>query len=310
MITIKKLSIAILFISSFSLSATAYSAAEGANKLRLQTGFSKRTGETAFSYLVSWRKGEEAIKDINGLAFINGTDTPSPMTDDEVAYKISKALNAAVVTRTPLDRGAIAKNNKSEVVVANKAGFELTRITVRDYSNQELKYSIPGKSFQAASTGIAIDVVYSAAVEYIAGFSTAVKQETAGGFVSVTIDNESPLIIKTDGKTAKEIEQELADALGAKASFSSSPIYPNFVQIRSKNYKSFDGGEVQIPSLNARLITIDVNDSGLGVLTKFVFTSVKQPVQIASKVPYIIGLLVAGIFGYLYLQKKKPVVSA
>jgi len=308
MISIKKLSIAILFISTFTLSGTIYSATEGTNQLRLQTGTSKRSGETAFSYLVSWRKGDEALRDINGLTFINGTDTPSPTSDIEVAYKIRKAINAAVVTRTPLDRGAIAKNNKSEVTVSNKSGFELTRITVRDYSNQELKYSIPDKSFKAASTDIAIDIVYSAAVEYIAGFSTAVKQETAGGFVSVTIDNNSPIIIKTGGKTIKEIESELADALGSKASFSSTPIYPNFVQIRSKNYKSFDGGEVQIPSLNARSITIDINDSGLGVLTKFIFTSVKQPINIINKVPYIIVFLLLGIFGYSLLRKKKSVV--
>ena len=308
MISIKKLSIAILFISTFTLSGTIYSATEGTNQLSLQTGTSKRSGETAFSYLVSWRKGDEALRDINGLTFINGTDTPSPTSDIEVAYKIRKAINAAVVTRTPLDRGAIAKNNKSEVTVSNKSGFELTRITVRDYSNQELKYSIPDKSFKTASTDIAIDIVYSAAVEYIAGFSTAVKQETAGGFVSVTIDNNSPIIIKTDGKTTKEIESELADALGSKASFSSTPIYPNFVQIRSKNYKSFDGGEVQIPSLNARSITIDINDSGLGVLTKFIFTSVKQPVNIINKVPYIIVFLLLGIFGYSLLRKKNSVV--
>lgn len=309
MITKNKLSVAMLFILTFSLSGTVYSAPAGTNQLRLQTGFSKRTGETAFSYLVSWRKGEEPLRDINGLMFVNGTSTVSPTTDVEVAYKITKALNAAVVTRTPLDRGAVAKNNKSEVIVSNKEGFELTRISTRDYSNQELKYSIPGKSFQAASTGIAIDIVYSAAVEYIAGFSTAVKQETAGGFVSVSIDNNAPIKITTDGKTTKEIESELADALGSGASFSSAAIYPNFVQIRSKNYKSFDGGEVQIPSLNARSITIDVNDSGLGVLTKFVFTSVKQPVNVMNKVPYMIGLLLAGIFGYSLWKKKKSVVT-
>ncbi|TXL13439.1 hypothetical protein BMR04_14340 [Methylococcaceae bacterium HT3] len=307
--TIKKLGIAMLFILMFSVSGGAYSAPAGTNQLRLQTGFSKRTGETAFSYLVTWRKGED-LKDINGLMFVNGTETISPTTDAEVAYKITKALNAAVVTRTPLDRGAVAKNNKSEVIVSNKDGFELTRITTRDYSNQELKYSIPDKSFKAAATGIAIDIVYSAAVEYIPGFSTAVKKETAGGFVSVTIDNNSPIKITTAGKTTREIESELADAIGSDASFSSMPIYPNFVQIRSKNYKSFDGGEIQIPSLNAKSITIDVNDSGLGVLTKFVFTSVKQPVQIISKVPYIIALLLAGIFGYVFWKKKQSVVTS
>ncbi len=309
MITIKKLSLALFFISTLTSAGVVYSAIEGTNQLRMQTGVSKRTGETAFSYLVSWRKGDEQLRDINGLMFVNGTSTPSPSSDVDIAYKITKALNAAVVTRTPLDRGAIAKNKKSEVIVSNKAGFELTRITTRDYSNQALKYSIPDKSFKAASTGIAIDIVYSAAVEYIAGFSTAVKQETAGGYVSISIDNNAPIKIITDSKTTKEIEKELVNALGSIASYSSTPIYPNFVQIRSKNYKTFDGGEIQIPFLGARSITIDVNDSGLGVLTKFVFTSVKQPVNVMNKVPYIIGLLLAGGFGYLFWKQKKSVVS-
>lgn len=299
-----------LFISVFSVSGAVCASAEGTNQLRLKTSFSKRTGETAFSYLVTWRKGDEPSRDINGLMFVDGTSMKSPTTDTEVAYKISKALNAAIVTRTPLDRGAVAKTNKAEMTVSNQEGFELSRISTRDYSNQELSYSIPNKSFKAAETAIAIDIVYSAAVEYIAGFSTAVKQETAGGFVTVTIDDNSPIQIRTDGKTTKEIEKELADALGNGASYSSMPIYPNFIQIRSKNYKPFDGGEVQIPALNAKSITVDINDSGLGVLTKFEFTSVKQPVHIVSKIPYIIAVLFVGAFGYIYLKKKKPVVSA
>ncbi len=300
----KNINSILILLFTFTLSGVANSAVEGANQLRLKTGLSTRTGETAFSYLVTWRKGDEALKDINGLIFVNGTKTRAPSTAKEIAYNITKAINAAVVTRTPLDRGAIAKNNKDEVIVNNKTGFELTRITVRDYSNQALSYSIPHKSFNTAKIGIAIDIVYSAAVEYIAGFSTAVKQETAGGYVSVKIDDNAPVKIITNGKTIEAIEAELAEALGAVADFSSTPIYPNFVQIRSKNYKSFDGGEVQLPSLNARSITIDIHDSGLGVLTKFVFGSVKQPVNLVSKVPYLIGILLASIIGFVLWKKK------
>jgi len=300
----KNINSILILLFTFTLSGVANSAVEGANQLRLKTGLSTRTGETAFSYLVTWRKGDEALKDINGLIFVNGTKTRAPSTAKEIAYNITKAINAAVVTRTPLDRGAIAKNNKDEVIVNNKTGFELTRITVRDYSNQALSYSIPHKSFNTAKIGIAIDIVYSAAVEYIAGFSTAVKQETAGGYVSVKIDDNAPVKIITNGKTIEAIEAELAEALGAVADFSSTPIYPNFVQIRSKNYKSFDGGEVQLPSLNARSITIDIHDSGLGVLTKFVFGGVKQPVNLVSKVPYLIGILLASIIGFVLWKKK------
>ncbi len=301
----KQLGLTMLFIFTFALSSIVHSAPADRNQLLLKTGISKRTGETAFSYLLSWRKDDASLREINGLTFINGTDTPSPTTDTEVAHKISKAINAAIVYQSPHDRGAIAKSNKSEVLVSNKSGFDLTKITVRDYSNQQLQYSIPEKSFKMASTDIAIDIVYSAAVEYIAGFSTGIKQETAGGFVTVTIDNNSPIKIKTDGKSNKQIEKELAKAIGSKASFSSTPLYPNFVQLRSKNYKSFDGGEVQIPALNAKSITIDINDSGLGVLTKFNFTNVKQAANVISKVPYIIAILLVSIFCYLFLYKKK-----
>jgi len=300
----KNINSILILLFTFTLSAVVNAAEEGTNQLRLKTGLPTRTGETAFSYLVTWRKGDEALKDINGLIFVNGTETRAPSTAKEVAYNITKAINAAVVTRTPLDRGAIANNNNDEVIVNNKTGFELTRITVRDYSNQALSYSIPHKSFNTAKIGIAIDIVYSAAVEYIAGFSTAVKQETADGYVSVRIDNNAPIKIITNGKTTEAIEAELAKALGAVADFSSTSIYPNFVQIRSKNYKSFDGGEVQIPSLNARSITIDIHDSGLGVLTKFVFGSVKQPVNLVNKVPYLIGILLAGIVGFVLWKKK------
>ncbi len=301
---IKQLGLSIVFIVTFTLSGVVYSAPAGENQLRLFTGLSKRTGETAFSYLVSWQKEGAMQRQINGLTFINGSSSRSPTSAVEVAHKITKAINAAVIYQSPRDRGAIAKNNKSEVIVSNHSGFDLTQITVRDYSNQALQYSIPEKSFKAAATDIAIDIVYSAAVEYIAGFSTGVKQKTAGGFVTVTIDNNLPIKIKTDGKSIKQIETELADAIGTNAHFSSTPVYPNFVQLRSKNYKSFDGGEVQLPALNARSIIVDVNDSGLGVLTKFHFTGVKQSADVVNNIPYIIGFLFAGIFGYLFFYKK------
>jgi len=291
---------AVLF-STLSLSSSLYAANN--TQLRIQTSESKRLGETAFSTLVSWRKGDESVKDINGLTFVNGTDTTAPFSASDIAENMAKSLNAAIVVRTPLDRGAVAEQQQSELLIRNQAGFDLTRITTRDYSNQRLTYSIPQQSFQQAETGLAIDIVYSAAVEYIAGFSTAVKQETAGGFVTVTIDSQAPIKIKTDGKTIREIETELADALGDKASFSMLPIYPNFVQKRSKNYKAFDGGEVQLPNLNARSISIDIHDSGLGVLTKFVFNEVEQPLGLLSKLPYLIGLFAVGLLAYVSRKK-------
>ena len=302
----------LLFIFTVTLSGIASALPANQNQLRLQTGTPKRTGETAFSYLVSWRRGDSSPHRANGLTFINGSDSNKPTSDVEVARKITNSLNAGVAIESPHDRGATAKKtkDKAEVLVSNKAGFDLTHITVRDYTNQKLRYNIPDKSFKVASVGVAIDLVYSAAVEYVDGFSTGIKQEAAGGLVTVIIDNNLPIEIKTDGKSTRQLEDELAQALGSSAHFSSTPIYPNFVELRSKNFKPFDGGEVQLPDLNAKSITIDINDSGLGVLTKFDFPDVNKPADVVGKMPYIIGFLGAGILGFVfYSSKKKTVVE-
>lgn len=302
---IKKINGIVFFISLFAASNAVLASPENTQQLEVQTSKSKRTGETALSYLVTWRKGESRLYNANGLTFISGTEMAEPTSSSDVAYKLTKALNGAIDHDSPHLRGATAKNNQSTLTVSNRAGFDLTRITVRDYSNQELEYSLGGKGFDAAAVDIAIDVVYSAAVEYMAGFSKGIKNEANGGFISVTVDSNAAIKITTNGKTNAKIEKELASAIGAKAQFSSSPIFPNFEQIRSKNYKSFDGGETQISGLKARRLVIDVNDSGLGVLTKFDFTNVEKPVDMVNNLPYIIGLLLASIFGYLFFTARK-----
>ena len=279
------------------------------NQLLLQTGISKRVEETAFSYSVSWKKNDDDPRRSNGLTFINGTDSNSPHSAIDIAKKITKAINAGVIIESPHDRGATAKQtpNKPELLVGNQAGFDLTHITVRDYTNQELYYSVPNNSFKSASMVVAIDFVYSAAVEYVKGFSSNIKQQTMGGFVTVTIDDNSAIKITTTGKSNRDIEKELALAIGSGASFSSTPIYPNFTVLRSKNYKSFDGGEVQLPALNARSIRIDVNDAGLGVLTKFKFVNTNKKTESTSQLPYIIALIIIAFVAYLFYGRQKNV---
>lgn len=298
--------LAIFITLSLTLPGITWALPAKQNQLQIQTGTSKRSGETAFSTLVSWRKGDANAHRANGLIFINGFKTKKPTSEVEVARKIARGLNASINYEAPVDRGAIAKStkDKAEYSVSNKAGFALTHITVRDYSNQQLHYSIPGKSFSAASVDMAIDLVYSAAVEYVEGFSAIGKKQTAGGVITVVIDNNPPIQIKTDGKSTDQIEKELSQALGSKAQFSSSPIYPNFVELNSRNYKEFDGGEVQLPNLNAKSITIDINDSGLGVLTKFHYPDVNKPTDVASNAPYIFGFLIAGVLAFIFYTTK------
>jgi len=298
--------LAILFSLSMTLPNLCSALPAGQNQLRLQTGTPKRSGETALSYMVTWRKGDSNLHRANGLTFINGSDTKKPTSDIEVARKITSSVNAGIDYDAPNERGAIAKNSNgtTEILVSNRNGFDLAHITTRDYSNQELRYDIPGKSFNAASVIVAIDFVYSAAVEYVDGFSSGIEQKTAGGFVKVTIDKNAPIEIKTDGKSTRQIEKELVQAIGSEATFSSTPIYPNFVERKSRNYKPFDGGEVQLPSLNAKSIIIDINDSGLGVLTKFKFPDANKPTDVAGNIFYIIGFLIVGVLGFIFYTHK------
>ncbi len=309
-ITKKIVHFVMLSVLSVILSSTVSALPANQNQLSLKMGIPKRNGETAFSTMVTWRKNGENLHRTNGLVFIDGVDTKKPTSDVEIVRKIKKAINAGVAIQSPHDRGAIAKSgkDKAEILVSNKAGFNLAHVTVRDYTNQELQYSIPGKSFKSVSVRVAIDFVYSSAVEYVDGFSSGIEQKTAGGFIKVTFDNNAPIEIKTDGKSAREIEKELAKAIGANAQFSTTPLYPNFVELRSKNYKSFDGGEVQLSGLNSKSITIDVNDSGLGVLTKFNFPDEDKPADIVGNVQYIAGFFIACVLGCLfYMSKKKNV---
>ncbi len=307
LININTLGSTILLTLAIILPSAVSALPEDHNQLRLVTGTPKKMSDTAFSYLISWRKAGSNIHRANGLIFINGADSKKSDTAIEVARKITKSLNAGVAIQSPHDRGANAKNskNKAEVLVSNKANFDLAHITVRDYSNQRLHYNIPGKSFNSASVDVAIDLVYSAAVEYVDGFSSGIKHKAAGGLIKVIIDKNPAIEIKTNDKTTTQLENELAQALGSNAHFSSTPLYPNFVELRSKNYKVFDGGEIQLPLLNATSISIDINDPGLGVLTKFKFPDVNKPTDVVGNMPYIIGFLIAGMLGFLFYSSKR-----
>jgi len=287
---------------------TSFAALEGENQLRIQTGTPKKTNETIFSSLVAWKKESGASNKAKGLTFFDGSKAKKITTDIDAAKKIAKSLKSGIDYEAPTARGAKAKyiDNKAEFVLSNIAGFDLTRAVFGDYTNQKLQYSIPEKSFKEAGVDIAIDLVYSKAVEYIDGFSSNVQSQTNGGVITITIDNHSPVEIQTKGKTTKQLETELDKALGKIARFSSQPVYPNIVELKSRNYKPFDGGEVQIFSLQAKSITIDIDDSGLGVLTKFRFPAIDEPEDnFDSSVLSLVGLLLIASLGYVFYARNK-----
>ena len=301
----------LLFLTITAVSPVISSAAqEGSNQLRVQTGIPKRTNETIFSSLVAWRQenggGENKAK---GLTFIDGSRTKKAITEIKAAKIIAKSLNAGINYEPPHSRGAKAKytDNKAEFIITNITGFYLTRVFIGDYTNQKLHYNIPGKKFSDAGVDIAIDFVYSAAVENIDDFSSNNVPQTAGGTITVSIDNNLPIVIQTKGKDTKQLESELDKALGKIAHFSSEPIYPNIVELKSRNYKPFDGGETQLFNLNAKSIVIDVNDSALGVLTKFRFPTInKKPEDnFENSVIKLVSILIIASLGYVYYARKK-----
>jgi len=310
MIKRKVLSLATLLalIITAGLPTISFAAKEESDQLRVQTGTPKRTNETIFSSLVSWKKEGGEHNKAKGLTYIDGSNGKKPTTDIEAAKKIAKSLNGGINYEAPRARGAIVKytDNEAEFVITNTAGFDLTKVFLGDYTNQKLQYNVPGKSFSDAGVDMAIDLVYSAAVEYIDNFSSNVVREAAGGVITVTIDNNSPIEIQTKGKSTRQLEKELDQALGKRAHFSSEPIYPNIVELKSRNYKPFDGGETQIYGLNAKSITIDINDSGLGVLTKFRFPAVNEPEDNFEKsVMKLVGFLLVASLGAVFYARKK-----
>ena len=231
----------------FILPSVGFSAPNGQNQLHLHVKTDKRISGASFSSLVSWDKDETTLNRANGLAFIGNTN--------------QSAVDGKALRNR---RGVMARfsNNNKDVLIENRNGFSLTRVIIRDHSNQALRYNIPNKTFNTASVAISIDLVDS---------SSSKKSSSGSGSVSVTIDNGSPVEINTQGKSTKELEMELALALGGNAYFSSTPIYSKSSGLKSSNDKTFDGGEVKLIRLDARSITVDVNDPRLGVLTKFSF---------------------------------------
>ncbi len=303
-----KLITTIVFMSFIGLSGITHAQPAGQDQIRILTSAPKRTGQTAFSNLIGWRKGVSYEGRANGLTFINGSDEKKPMSDKEVAHRIVVSSKGAMSYEAPADRGAKVEqvDGKAEILISSKEGFDFTHTTFRDYSNQKLSYNIPGKSFQSVNVGISINLVYSAIVEFVMATTTNKTTKASGGWVKVLIDNDPLIEIKTDGKTTEQIEKELASELKGKGIFSKSSIYPNHVESSSRNYKPFDGGEVQLLRLSANSITIDVNDPSLGVITKFDFPDVNKPVDVASRMPYIIGFTVlAVIAGLVFLNRRK-----
>ncbi len=310
-----KIKILNLIILSVLLTATgpafAITTPENQDQLRIKFSTPTKKGETLLSYTVTWRIDDGLTNRASGLTFIQGPDTRKHTSDVQAAKKMVIALNDAMEYLYPSWRGAKVEQPKDqpEIIISNKQGFDFTEVTVRDYSNQTISFDVLGDSFTSKQIGIALDVVYAADVENLAEFTPNKPKISSGGTVEVTLDDKETIIVKTDGKTTSQIEQDLAKALGGIASYSTSPIFPNLKDSTTRNYKPFDGGEVQVIGLPVKSISVNVTDSSLGILSKFAFPDTNKPTDVANRLPYLIFIGAGAVFAYFffnwYIQNRK-----
>lgn len=304
------------FLSFFTIAALAFSHSvlaaptpAGQDTLQIQTDTPKRKGDSLFSYTVEWRVDDGLTYRGTGIIFAQGPDKPNSTTNIEFAKKMASALSDGMEQQYPSWRGVLPEPtpNQPEVTLTNKSGFSFTSITFRDYSNQKLTYGLAGKNFNSANISVAIDLVLSADVDYIEGFKIyESKDKKHEGTIDITIGDGEPVSIKTNDKTTKQLEQEIASALGS-AVMSTSPLFPNLSDGDTRNNKPFDGSEVQFANLAANSITIDINDPTLGVLSKFKFKDENKSSEIfgPTTVVLLMGLALAGYFGYTRYQASK-----
>lgn len=304
------LAFAALFIAGGIQSAFAVTTPADQDKLRVLTGTPKRNGDSLFSYTVEWRIDEGVTSRATGIFFIKGPDRPKATSDIEVAKKMVTSLNDGMEQQYPSWRGVLAEyaQGKPEMTLANKAGFSFTTVTIRDYSNQKMTFEQMDKTFTESGVKVAIDLVLTADVDYIEGFTIYDPAKNAGhqGSIAISLDGGKPVVIKTDNKTTAQLEQEIASALGP-AQFSTTPLFPNLLDSDNRNNKPFDGGEVQFTNLAAKTITLDIDDPTLGALTKFQYPDTNQSTDALNPMTMIVlfGLAVAGFFGYTTYQARK-----
>lgn len=272
------------------------------DKLRIHTSLPKKASDSLFSYTVEWRVDEGEMFRAVGLSFLNAAkiDSANPGI---VAKKLVTAIKDGMVQLDPNWRGISASQTQDqpELTVSNKEGYSLTTVTVKDYTNQAMRYDMLDKSFNSEGVQIAIDLVLAADVEYLEKFSAKKGQNASQGAIEITIDGQKPVHIATDGKTTREIESEIAQQL-TDSQVSELPLFPSLVGKDTRNNKPFDGSEVQLLNPVAKSITIDVTDPALGVLTKFKFKDENHSVKVFEPRFMLIFLALAsvGAAGYFW----------
>jgi hypothetical protein len=298
------LSLSLLAASGLFQPAFAVTTAADQDNIRVHTSHPKKTSDSLFSATVEWRIDDNELYRTNGLSFLSTEKSDGLIA----AKKLATALSDGMTELYPSWRGIKVSHPKDqpELTIANKAGFSLTSATFKDYSNQALSYDLVDKSFNSDGVQVAIDLVYAADVEYLEGFTSKKSQLASQGDIEITIDEQKPVLIKTDGKTTHELEVEIARQL-TSSQLSETPLFPSIVGGDTRNNKPFDGSEVQLLNLAAKSITINNTDPNLGVLTKFKFKDENSSVKVVAPMSMLWLVILGGILagGYFWFSKTK-----
>ncbi|MGZ4958117.1 MAG: hypothetical protein ACXV7J_02585 [Methylomonas sp.] len=309
LITTQRLALAISLLSTCAIiqPAAAVTTPAEQDKLHIHTGIPKKAGDSLFSYTAEWRIDNGESYHSTGMSFLNA-DKMDSAAPDAVTKKLVTAMKDGMTQLDPKWRGITISQpeDKAEMTIANKAGYSLNTVTVKDYTNQALKYDLGDKTFNSAGVQVAIDLVLAADVEYLDNFSSKKSQTASQGDIQITLDDQVPIHIKTDGKTTRELEQEIVSRL-ASSQLSQTPLYAGIIGKDKRNNKPFDGSEVQLSKLAVKSLAIEITDPALGVLTKFRFKNENSGVKVAQ--PHFMLGLFGGIvilaLAYFWRKNRK-----
>ena len=277
------------------------------DQLRIHTGLPQKASDSLFSYTAEWRIDDGELYRTTGLSFLNASKT-DPANPAAVTKKLVTAMKDGMIQLDPNWRGINLTQtaDQPEFTIANRKGYSLTTVTVRDYSNQQISFGLANKTFSADGVEVAVDVVLAVDVEYLDGFSSKKSTQASQGEIEITIEGQKPVQVKTDGKTTRQIEAELAKHL-AGARLSDFALYPNLSSSDTRNNKPFDNSEVQLLNLAAKSITINVTDPAVGVLTKFKFRDENHSVKVVEPrfMLAVLAGLTAALLGYYWLRNRR-----
>ena len=296
-----------LLVSSLSFQpAYAVTTPAGQNKLRIHTSLPKKAGESLFSYTVEWRQDSGKLYHSTGMSFLDANKFNESTSAARVAKKLASSIKESMIRLDPSWRGLMVEQpqEQAEFILSNKAGYALTSVVVRDYTNQALTFDLANKNFNTEEVELAFDLVLAADVEYLDKFSGQKSKIASKGDIEIRIDDQKPIQIKTDGKTTQEIEKEIAGQLNT-AKLSGTTLVTSQIGKDTRNIKPFDGSEVQLLNLAAKSVSIDITDPSLGVLVKFKFKD-ETPTMSTEPQSMLVILGLIGLFaaGYFWQRKK------